>query len=255
MSDKVLEVKHLKKVFPIGNKNLKNREGFTAVEDISFFVSKGQCVGIVGESGSGKSTVARMITRLVDVTEGNIYLGEQEITRISGKALSAVYRKVQMVFQNPAESFDPKWTLGDGIGESLRNQGFSRTETREKVIQLLNQCGLDETFAKRYPYEVSGGQCQRAAIARALAVNPELLICDEPTSALDVTVQRQIVSLLKQLKEQRKLSLLFICHDMALVQEFCDYVLVMEKGQIVEEGIPDQIIHKRKIFNQCCKIF
>lgn len=148
-----------------------------------------------------------------------------------------------MVFQTPAESFDPRRTLGDGIGESLRNMGIKGSELKKRVDNLLELCGLSPEFALRYPHQVSGGQCQRAAIARALAVEPQLLICDEATSALDVTVQKQIMELLMKLKKEQNLSVIFICHDLALVQMFCDRVLVMEQGRIVETGTPDQVIH------------
>ena len=152
-----------------------------------------------------------------------------------------------MVFQMPMESFDPRCTLGDGIGESLRNMGISRDETRKRVENLLEKCGMEKEYADRYPHQVSGGQCQRAAIARARAVNPEILICDEATSALDVTVQKQILELLKELKEKEELSFLFICHDLALVQEFCDRVLVLYQGKVVECGTPDEIINHPKM--------
>ena len=149
-----------------------------------------------------------------------------------------------MVFQTPTDSFDPRCTLGDGIGESLRNNGRSRAETKAEVARLLEQCGLTAEFASRYPHQVSGGQCQRAAIARALAVGPKLLICDEATSALDVTIQKEIIALLNELRRNHgsELSILFICHDIALVQQFCDRVLVMYKGRIVEKGKPDDVI-------------
>ena len=151
-----------------------------------------------------------------------------------------------MVFQMPMESFDPRCTLGDGIGECLRNMGISRTETRRKVEELLERCGLEKEYADRYPHQVSGGQCQRAAIARALAVNPSILICDEATSALDVTVQKQIMELLQKLKKENQLSFLFICHDLALVQLFCDRVIVMHDGHVEEEGTPEEIIENPK---------
>ena len=165
---------------------------------------------------------------------------------MKGKALREIYQEIQMVFQMPMESFDPRCTLGDGIGESLRNMGLSRSETGSRVEKLLERCGLDREFADRYPHQVSGGQCQRAAIARALAVNPEILICDEATSALDVTVQKQILELLIELKQKEQLSFLLICHDLALVQAFCDKVLVLYHGKTVEYGTPDEIINHPK---------
>jgi peptide/nickel transport system ATP-binding protein len=186
-----------------------------------------------------------MITRLVDATEGSIVLDGDEIAKKSGRELRSAYQKMQMVFQTPTDSFDPRCTLGDGIGESLRNKGMSRAETKQEVARLLTECGLTPEFAKRYPHQVSGGQCQRAAIARALAVKPKLLICDEATSSLDVTIQKEIIALLNELRSHHgnELSILFICHDIALVQQFCNRVLVLYKGKIVEQGVPDEIIH------------
>ena len=204
----------------------------------------GECLGIIGESGSGKSTTVNLITRLLDATAGTILLDGEDITGITGKALRAAYRKMQMVFQTPTDSFDPRRTLGDGIGESLRNSGSSRKEAAAETARLLERCGLSADFAARYPHEVSGGQCQRAAIARALAVKPKLLICDEATSALDVTIQKEILELLNTLRREQgtALSILFICHDISLVQQFCDRVLVMYHGDIVEQGTPDEVI-------------
>ena len=184
-----------------------------------------------------------MITHLQSITEGNVILKGKDITNVKGKELREVYKDIQMVFQMPMESFDPRRTLGDGIGESLRNMGLSRKETRERVEKLLERCGLDKEYADRYPHQVSGGQCQRAAIARALAVEPSVLICDEATSALDVTVQK----LLMELKQKENFSFLLICHDLALVQAFCDRVLVLYHGETVESGTPDEIINHPKM--------
>ncbi|MBU5451748.1 ATP-binding cassette domain-containing protein [Pseudoflavonifractor sp. MSJ-30] len=235
----ILKVENLTKVF-----SRQGREDFTAVKGISFDLLPGECLAIIGESGSGKTTAVNMISRLVDVTSGKITLDGRDITHLRGKELHGVYRTMQMVFQTPTESFDPRRTLGDGIGESLRNAGVSRKKTRERVETLLEKCGLPREFADRYPHQVSGGQCQRAAIARALAIEPKLLICDEATSALDVTVQKEIIDLLKSLRARqgRNLSILFICHDISLVQQFADRVLVMYHGRIVEEGTPDDVI-------------
>ena len=221
MAEIILKADHLKKIFVSGKKST------TAVDDVSFELTRGECLGIVGESGSGKSTIAQMI--------------------VGGKALRNIYQDMQMVFQMPMESFDPRCTLGDGIGESLRNMGITRAETRKRVENLLERCGLDKEYADRYPHQVSGGQCQRAAIARALAVSPEILICDEATSALDVTVQKQILDLLIELKQKENLSFLLICHDLALVQKFCDRVLVLYHGKTVECGTPDEIINHPKM--------
>ena len=233
----ILKVAGLTKVFA-----RKGQPDFAAVDHISFEVQPGQCLGIIGESGSGKSTAVNMITRLIDPTEGKIVLDGEDITQLKGRQLRNAYQKMQMVFQTPTESFDPRRTLGDGIGESLRNYGHCRAEVNRQVAQLLQQCGLPAEFARRYPHQVSGGQCQRAAIARAIAIQPNLLICDEATSALDVTIQMEILALLSDLRRELNLSILFICHDIALVQQFCDWVLVMYKGSIVEEGVPDEVI-------------
>ena len=241
MDDVILEAQHLKKVFMSGKKSM------TAVDDVSFELRQGECLGIVGESGSGKSTIVKMITHLQSITEGNVILKGKDITNEKGKELREVYKDIQMVFQMPMESFDPRRTLGDGIGESLRNMGLSRKETRERVEKLLERCGLDKEYAERYPHQVSGGQCQRAAIARALAVEPSVLICDEATSALDVTVQKQILELLMELKQKENFSFLLICHDLALVQAFCDRVLVLYHGETVESGTPDEIINHPKM--------
>lgn len=236
---KVLEVNNLTKTF-----KGKDKQKFTAVSNIDFCLYEGECLGIIGESGSGKSTTVNMITRLIDPTDGTITIDGEDITHIKGKALRSIYKKLQMIFQSPIESFDPRCTLGDGIAESLKNNGFSKKEAAAAVEKVLEKCGLDGSFAGRYPHEVSGGQCQRAAIARALAIDPTILICDEATSALDVTIQKEIIDLLRSLREShgKKLSILFICHDLALVQDFCDRVLVMHDGEIVEQGKPDEII-------------
>ena len=204
----ILQVNHLKKVF-----HQCEKRDVAAVNDVSFCLYPGEILGIVGESGSGKSTVAKLITRLEDVTDGQII---------------------------------PRRTLGDGIGESLKNKGVSKAEIRVKVAELLEQCGLEPEYMDRYPHQVSGGQCQRAAIARALAVDPKVIICDEATSALDVTVQKRVIDLLQNLQENKNLSYVFICHNLALVQQFCDRVIVMKDGRVVEEGIPDEVIQNPK---------
>lgn len=234
----ILSVQDLKKIF--------SRDGqgdFLAVDGVSFDIAVGECVGLIGESGSGKSTVANMIVRLLDTTGGRIFLDGEEITAAE---VQKIFRSVQMIFQSPQESFDPRRTLGDGIGESLLNVGNSRDKVREEVSRLLKAVGLPPEFADRYPHEVSGGQCQRAAIARAVAIEPKLLICDEATSALDVTVQAEIVALLSHLMRGHGMACLFICHDIALAQGFCDRLLVMYRGKIVEEGTPDEVIQSPK---------
>lgn len=230
----ILEVRNLTVKFEEGS-----QKELTAVNGVSFCLYPHETLGIVGESGSGKSTIARAVTRLVKISEGEILMKGRDITHVKGKALRDIYRSLQMVFQSPAASFDPRRTLGDGIGESLRNCGMGKARRDEASEKLLLSCGLPEEFAHRYPHEVSGGQCQRAAIARALAVEPEILICDEATSALDVMAQRQILELLASLRETRGISILFICHNPAVVEAFCDRFLVMEQGRVIrEEAVP-----------------
>lgn len=242
---KILEVKALKKTF------YKNKVPFAALNDIRFDVGKGECLGLVGESGCGKSTTAKIITHLTAPDTGSVLLDGAETLFLRGRKEREFYRKVQMVFQTPQDSFDPRWTLGDGIMESMRNQGMRKARAKERMYELLDMVELDREFAFRYPHEVSGGQCQRAAIARALAPGPELIICDEATSALDVTVQAQIAELLKKLQKEQGLSLLLICHDLALVQKLCDRVLVMYKGSIVEQGVPDEVImHPKEAYTK-----
>ncbi len=239
--ESILEVKGIKKVF-----RQQGKKDVTALEDISFTLCPGEILGIVGESGSGKSTIAKIVTRLIDATEGEVILDGQNITHLKGSALKDAYSKIQMVFQNPVGSFDPRKTLGDGIGESLKNKGVSKVEIHRRSAELLKKCGLSEEFLDRYPHQVSGGQCQRAAIARALAVEPKIIVCDEATSALDVTVQKQVMELLGSLKENNNLAYLFICHNLALVQQFCDRLIVMKDGRIVETGSPDEVIRNPK---------
>ena len=233
----ILDVKDLTKNF------YKNKQLFTAVNHISFQLRQGECLGLVGESGCGKSTTVKMLTHLLKPDSGEILLEGTEIQHLKGKALKKLYTEIQMVFQTPQDSFDPRRTLGDSIMESMRNHNVSRKEAQNRLGQLLQQVELPPELADRYPNQVSGGQCQRAAMARALAVNPKILICDEATSALDVTVQAQIIELLKRLQQEMDLSILLISHDLALVQHLCDRVIVMYQGNIVEQGTPDRVIN------------
>lgn len=238
--DKILEVKNLKKTF------YKKKIPFAALEGMDFFINKGECLGLVGESGCGKSTAAKIIAHLAEPDEGSVLLNGEETLHLKGRALRNFYSRIQMVFQTPQDSFDPRCTLGDGIMEGMRNQGMDRKAAGERMHELLRMVDLDAAYADRYPHEVSGGQCQRAAIARALATNPELIICDEATSALDVTVQAQIMELLKKLQREQRLTLLLISHDLALVQKLCDRILVMYEGKIIEQGVPDEVIRHPK---------
>lgn len=238
--DKVLEVEKLNHVFNKGKKT-----EVYALHNVSFDLYKGECLGIIGESGSGKSTTARIVARLIPYTSGNVVLQGENMNNIPRKEL---YKKVQMVFQTPVESFNPRIKIGDSVAESLRNAGYSKSEAKKRVEILLEECGLKKEFYNRYPHEISGGQCQRAAIARALAIKPKILICDEATSALDVTVQKEIINLLNSIRKNRgdDISILFISHDIALVQQFCNRVVVMNQGEIVEMGETNEVITNPK---------
>ena len=231
----ILKVSSIKKTF------LKDGESNTVINDVSFTVKKGQCVGIVGESGCGKSTTVRVILGLLNFDEGEIILSGNNLSPQNKIRLKEIQGKIQMVFQMPTESFNPRIKLGKSIKEAMKKI-LTSEEKEVKLKKLFEECQLSYDLADRYPKEVSGGQCQRAAIARALASDPQLLICDEATSALDVTVQYKIMNLLKNIHRNRNMAILFICHDIALVQQFCDYVLVMDKGKIIEEGIPNEVI-------------
>lgn len=232
----LLETKGLTKVYA---RRGGSRE---AVHQVSFRLAPGEALAVVGGSGCGKSTLARLVTRLTDPTAGEILLNGRPITHLRGGALRQVRRQVQMVFQTPAASFDPRQTLADAVAEPLRNAGLARRQANARALALLAEFGLDPALGSRRAAEVSGGQCQRAAIARALAIGPQLLVCDEITSALDVTVQQQILALLARLRAECGLSFLFISHDLALVQQFCDRVLVMQDGRLVEEGPVTQVL-------------
>lgn len=220
------------------------KEIFTAVNDISFEIPQGKTVGLVGESGCGKSTLGRAILRLQSIDSGKIFCGNDEISRFpTAKMPLPLRRKIQMIFQNPYASLNPRRTVFDILSEPLEIH-FPQTSARERaeeIARLLGRVGLDEKLAMRYPHEFSGGQRQRIAIARALAVKPELIVCDEPVSALDVSVQAQIIALLREIQRETNVAYLFIAHDLAVVEDFCDFVLVMRCGRIVERGTPDEV--------------
>ena len=238
--DTILEVNNLSKQF------YKNKKLFTAVNGISFTLQRGECLGIVGESGCGKSTTVKMLTHLLKPDGGDIFLNGTDIQKLRGKSLKEFYMEIQMVFQVPQDSFDPRKKIGDSIMESMRNHGIGKKEAQNRLEQLLQQVELPTEIADRYPNQVSGGQCQRAAIARAIALKPKVIVCDEATSALDVTVQKQVMELLLELKEKENISFVLISHDLALVQMFCDKVIVMHNGKAVETGTPDEIIKNPK---------
>jgi oligopeptide transport system ATP-binding protein len=206
-----------------------------AVDGVSFDIREGETLGLVGESGCGKSTLARLVAQLIPVTAGRIWFGDVELTRLRGERLRQQRRQMQMIFQDPFASLDPRMTVGDIIAEPLDNFGVVRGSSRQaRIQQLLKIVGLNPTFNNRYPHEFSGGQRQRIGIARALALNPKLIVCDEALSALDVSIQAQIVNLLEDLQKEFKLTYLFIAHDLSVVRHISDRVMVMYLGKIVE---------------------
>jgi oligopeptide transport system ATP-binding protein len=206
-----------------------------AVDGVSFEIREGETLGLVGESGCGKSTLARLVTQLIPVTSGRVFLGDVELTRLRGEKLRQQRRQLQMIFQDPFASLDPRMTVGDIIAEPLDNFRVMRGRKRsERVQELLRIVGLNPNFNNRYPHEFSGGQRQRIGIARALALNPKLVVCDEAISALDVSIQAQIVNLLEDLQQKFKLTYLFIAHDLSVVRHISDRVMVMYLGKIVE---------------------
>ena len=216
-----------------------------AVDSISFSLARRELLGIVGESGSGKSTVAKLLTGLHLPTSGNILLDGKDITDAHGKERRALYTRIQMVFQDAVGSFNPRRTIGAMIGETIcRLCTPDERDTKRRVAELLTEVGLPSSYAMRYPHEMSGGECQRAAIARAMAVHPEILVCDEATSALDVSVQAKIIALLLHLQREHGMSLLFISHDLPLVSSIADRVLIMQNGRIVEQGETSRVLRE-----------
>lgn len=242
----LIELRHITKTVVQWNHVKKN-----ILDDITFCMYPGEIVGVVGRSGAGKSTLAHAIAHLTGVTQGEMYVQGQHMTGLQGKALRPLYQQIQMVFQSPQESFDPRRTLGYSIGESLRNQGIHKQERQQRVQQVLQQCGLDVGMAWKYPHEVSGGQCQRAAIARALIVSPAVLLCDEATSALDTITQQRLIALLQQLNASQGMACLFICHNLALAQQFCQRLLIMHEGKIVEDGKTEDVLrHPKNVYTK-----
>lgn len=232
----LLDVRGLSKRFPVKGKPFSREKRVVhAVDDVSFAIGRGEVVGLVGESGSGKTTIGRTIMRLTDPTEGEIVYEGTDISRLSAKEMMAFRRKIQMVFQDPFASLSPRRKVGDLIAEGMDIHGIgTRAEREAEVRRLLDLVGLPADAAQRYPHEFSGGQRQRIGIARALAVSPGFIVADEPVSALDVSVQAQVLNLLQDLKEQLGLTILFIAHDLSVVEHFCDRVIVMYLGRIME---------------------
>lgn len=243
-SPELLRVKGLKVHFPVTGGILQKTLGYVkAVDGISFSVPRGKTVGLVGESGCGKTTTGRAISRLVPVTEGTIHYEGVELSSLSHHAFQSYRKKMQVIFQDPFGSLNPRMTIYSIIAEpiDIHFKDWSRSQKEDRVADLLSRVGLDPTFMQRYPHQFSGGQRQRIGIARALAVEPEFIICDEPVSALDVSVQAQIVNLLQDLQDEFGLTYLFIAHDLAVVEHISDRVLVMSEGKIVEQASAEAI--------------
>jgi ABC-type glutathione transport system ATPase component len=223
----------------------KRFKSVAAVREASFMLEEGEALGLVGESGSGKSTLAKIAARLLDTDSGHIFYENEDVTRMSQKELGHFRQRVQIVFQNPFSSFDPRLSLGESLADALRLSGIKdRAKLRETVDGLLSTVDLPADIALRLPHQVSGGECQRAAIARALSRDPKLLICDEPVSSLDLLAQARVLNLLLRLQKERGMSLLFISHDLRVIRHLCDRVLVMKDGLICEEGSISQVFEK-----------
>ncbi len=243
--DPLVRVSGLVKHFPLTRGIIFQRKvgAVQAVDDVSFEIRRGETLGLVGETGCGKSTTARLITRLLDASAGEIDFEGQDITRLKGAQLKAVRREVQMIFQDPYSSLNPRKTVGSIIGEPFAIHGMlkEKGERKREVQRLMETVGLNPEHYNRYPHEFSGGQRQRIGVARALALNPKLLIADEPVSALDVSIQAQVLNLLRDLQRRFGLTIVFIAHDLSVVRHMCDRVAVMYLGKIVEIGPGDAL--------------
>ena len=243
--EKILQVKNLKKYFPIRRGILQKQVGdVKAVDGVSFDVHRGETLGLVGESGCGKTTTGRCLMQLIEPTDGEVLFGEEQIDfcKLTQIELKPYRRRMQMIFQDPYSSLNPRMTVGDIIAEPLYvNQVSNRSETEDRVVNLLESVGLQKDDMRRYPHAFSGGQRQRIGIARALVLKPELIIADEPVSALDVSIQAQILNLLEKLKEEFQLSYIFIAHDLSVVEHISDRIAVMYLGRIVETNTAHNI--------------
>lgn len=240
----LLAVQNLRVHFPVKQGVFGRATGqVKAVEDVSFTVEAGESVGLVGESGCGKTTLGRAVLRLMEPTSGRVVFNGEDLAALSAQELRPLRRQFQAIFQDPYSSLNPRLTVGDSIGEALDIHRLAPTKAARatRINELLRSVGLEPMHAQRYPHEFSGGQRQRIGIARALAVEPKLIVCDEPVSALDVSVQAQVINLLQDLQAQRGLAYLFISHDLAVVEHLCQRVMVMYLGRVVETGAAKEI--------------
>lgn len=242
-SSEILTVSHLKKYFPVKGGVFSRTVGqVKAVDDVSFAIKRGTTMGLVGESGCGKSTIGRTILRLLEKTDGQVFFAGKEVNAVTKKELRALRPKMQIIFQDPYSSLSPRLPVGEIIGEAVREHNLvSKNEFDGYITDIMNSCGLQTYHKDRYPHEFSGGQRQRICIARALALNPEFIVCDEPVSALDVSIQAQIINLLKDLQKKFHLTYLFISHDLSVVEHISDTVGVMYLGGLVEFGRTEDI--------------
>jgi ABC-type oligopeptide transport system ATPase subunit len=243
---KLLEITNLKKYFPIRKGLFRRHVGnVKAVDGVSFTIGEGEVVGLVGESGSGKSTIGRAIVRLIEPTEGTISFMGEDLSRLSRRRLRKLRPHIQMVFQDPLASLNPRKTVLENIGEALLFHKYVNTweEQQEEVVKILHKIGLSPSALNQYPHQFSGGQQQRISIGRALILRPKLIVCDEITSALDLSVQAQVLNLLNELKKGFKLSYLLISHDLSVIRHLCDRVLVMHQGILVESGKTESLFH------------
>ena len=242
----LIEVKNLKKYFPVRSGILQRTNDWCkAVDDVSFTINKGETVGLVGESGCGKTTVGLSILRLLNPTAGDINFEGTDILSLKGEEFRTMRRQMQIIFQDPFSSLNPRMQIGQSIAEGLRIHGIgTANERRDQVIELMRRVGLEDYHYKRYPHEFSGGQRQRIGIARALALRPKFIVADEPVSALEVSIQAQMLNLLKDLQQDFDLTYLFIAHNMSVVDHISDRVAVMYLGKLVELALPDEIFRQ-----------